>query len=91
MKNKDDIDIDEIREIRDFLKQQFLQAKADSNELSKVTSNNVHIHNLRQLVQLKAVNSASAYLNAVSMIQEANKLERLSSLKEKKSPSPPDL
>ena len=91
MKNKDDIDIDEIREIRDFLKQQFLQAKADSNELSKVNSNNVHIHNLKQLVQLKAVNSASAYLNAVSMIQEANKLERLSSLKEKKSPSPPDL
>ena len=90
MKNKDDIDIDEIREIRDFLKQQFLQAKADSNELSKVNSNNVHIHNLKQLVQLKAVNSASAYLNAVSMIQEANKLERLSSLKEKKNPSPPD-
>jgi hypothetical protein len=90
MKNKDDIDIDEIREIRDFLKQQFLQAKADSKELSKVNSNNVHIHNLKQLVQLKAVNSASAYLNAVSMLQEANKLERLSSLKEKKNPSPPD-
>ena len=86
MRDENDLDLDELLELKGFLKSEYLQARSYTRQLNDANpdTESLDVSQLKSIVKLRAINAAAAYLQAITTLEKAKKASRLQEIKSRK-------